>query len=319
MLILAAANVRAQDYIRYQRIFNRVDEDILNHRLSDARQRLDSVAHQYDFIYAVHCVKALQVALVLADSAAADKWLVRSLLRGVPLWMLRQNEITRQAYRYANCRATLAAYDSLHQVYRAAINQALARQIDSLLAIDFRYTGRVNNGFFLLRHTLYGLQWLHNNKKEFRILSKIIDAYGYPGERIIGLPLSYEDSAAYAPFVSQAGLSVALQDRRVLFILLHYYSTPRHDINDKLYANLLTGNIPASHYARINDYLAEYDKHRHGQYVAYGVHGRAGNTADPDTRRAAIGLNTLAAQHRNDSLVLEYRKKKAIHREIILE
>lgn len=292
--------VRAQNYIDYQRIFNRVDEDLFSDRLPMARQRLDTVYESYRFIFARHCMKALQIACTLEDPALVNRWLEKSFLQGIPLWVIRYDETARKCLSYAATRQTLCRYDSLRAIYKAAINEPLARQIDSLMKIDYQYTQKVNNGFWPFRHTIYGLRWIRNNKREFRALNRIIDTYGYPGERLIGL-LNIEDSAQNAHFMKRAGVGLGLEERTALIMLIHYFSTPRKDINEKLYRNLLNGFCRPYYYAHINDFLAEHSR-KYGWYERYYYHsappaGEPTNVAN--LRRHQIGLNTIEQQRRN--------------------
>lgn len=312
----------AQSYIACQHTFNRVDDDILSGHPGRSPARLDSIYNNYSFIYAKHCFKALQIMCALNDSARAGQWLSRCFLQGIPLWAIHTNELTRESLTYRTGVYPLQHYDSLKQVYRSRINTTLRAEIAKLLAIDYRYTRRVNNGFFLFRHTLYGLQWKRNNVREFKKLVTLIDQYGYPGEQLIGLPVSLEDSAGSVRFVlSGGGFGLELQNREVLFMLLHYYSNPRPDINKKLMHYIDNGLLPADHYGRINDYLAEFGKGRHGKYLPYHIHhDRPENSSgDIDERRLAIGLNRYEAQQRNRAIVRGRLQQRTINKEIIPE
>lgn len=316
LFLLLPGSVMAQSYISYQQILNRVDDDLFARAPGQALIRLDSVYHGYSFIYAKHCLKALQIACEVDDSLRAGQWLSRSFVQGVPLWVIRTNELTRKALNWQSAAATLLHYDSLRTVYHAHINKALAAEIDRLLARDYRYTRRVNDGFFLLRYTIYGLQWVKNNKREFKQLAKIIRQYGYPGERLTGLPASLEDSSANARFVRNNGMDIEIQDRRAYFMLLHYFSTRRKDINDLLLPLVDNGQLPVYFYATINDYI---DRAGHGTpYYTHQSPPKQGTEAI-DVRRAAIGLQTLEAQQRNRNAVMARRKMGYMNKGIILE
>ncbi|RYD58368.1 MAG: hypothetical protein EOP56_05470 [Sphingobacteriales bacterium] len=310
----------AQSYIAYQHVFNRVDEDVLSERLEDAVPRLDTIFHSYSFVYARHCIKALQISCALNDTVRADAWLTRAFLQGVPLWVIRSNNITKKALEYIPCQKTTLQKDSLHTIYRSKINTALAAEVNELLVKDYHYTRKVNDGFILFRHTLYGLQWVRNNKKEYREISRIIGAYGYPGERLIGLPLTEQDSANNARFVLNNGIGLEMQDRRVFFMLLHYYSSRGRTLNEKLYSCIDKGDLPAYQYARINDYLALYGKRSEYKDASYyEFHDIEGNTDSLNRKRFSIGLNTFEQQERNKSAELRMRKERSLNDHVILE
>ena len=225
-----------QNYIEYQKTINRIDEDILDEKYITAIERLDSIYENYDFIFARHCFKALQVCCTIDDSLNANKWLIKSFTQGIPKWIIQTNELTKNVFFYSTTQTTIEEYVSLYAIYKSSINFELRNRIDSLFEIDQQYTRKVNDGFILFRHTYHGLRWLKNNKNQFHIINKLIGEYGYPGERIIGLSSYIEDSASavrnfrfYGPI---------LRETNVFLMLLHYYSNPRPDINEILIQNV---------------------------------------------------------------------------------
>jgi len=320
LLSVSIGQTFGQNFIAYQKTFNRIDEDIIanNHRL--AISRLDSIYNDFEFIYAKHCIKALQICCYVNDSLKADKWLSRCFKQGVPFWVINLNDITKKSLLFSTTKRTVNNYDSLRAVYMSSINLKLSRQIDSLFTIDQKFTRRVNDGFFLFRHTIYGLQWLKNNKRQFRVIDTIIDRYGFPGERLIGIG-NWDEDTAGKKFLKSRGPSV-LEDKRTYFMLIHYYSSPRKDINDKLLKNVSNGFIPAYQFGALNDFMARWGKHKYGNYPYYNVWHHDPNKSNLESinrRRHSIGLNSVEQQTRNELLFKERRKNKKSNVEIILE
>jgi uncharacterized protein YnzC (UPF0291/DUF896 family) len=318
--IFLTSHVFAQDYIEYHRIINRIDEDVLNKNYSIAIKRLDSLYENFDFIYARHCFKALQICTVSQDSLHADKWLEKSFIQGVPIWMTRTNELTKQALKYTTTQSTIERYDSLRTIYINSINLEIRNVIDSLYVIDQLYTTKVNDGFILFRHTYHGIRWLKNNKKQFAILNEIIDTYGYPDERLIGLPRNLEDSIQQMKHFNFWGPS--LLESKTYIMLIHYYSNPRADINNKLLKNIKLGYMPPYQYGALNDFMAKWGKEKYGEFYYYNVWHQDtdhSNDLDIENRRKSIGLNSYAQQNRNMLLYRERRKNHTANSEIILE
>lgn len=114
-LLFLFYNVNAQDYFRYQRLINAIDEDIINNDLKSALAKTDTIFKDYDFIYARHCIKALQISCELNDSLKAEIWLKKSFLQGVPKWIIYHNEITKKVTTYKITQQILADYNVLHQ------------------------------------------------------------------------------------------------------------------------------------------------------------------------------------------------------------
>lgn len=320
VFLLYAYSIYCQDYIAYQKTFNRIDEDIFSQNLGKANERLDSIYINFDFIYARHCIKALQVAVSSHDSIRANKWLLKSFIQGVPLWLINENKLTQKALEYRMARQTIKKYDSLHALYTSKINTSVCKTIDSLLTIDQKYTWRVNNGFWPLRYTLYYWKWRRNNKKQFRIIDAIIDNYGFPGEKLIGLPAEIQDAGISSKRIAFYGPNI--YDHRAQVMLIHYYSNPRKDINEKLMKNVVSGFLPNTQYADFNDFLAREGKGRYGNFVYYNSWHRdpdENNAAEIDKRRLSIGLDTFERQEKNILLRREWRKNSIANAQIIIE
>ncbi|MBL7713504.1 MAG: hypothetical protein JNL13_13615 [Chitinophagaceae bacterium] len=320
LLLLLSLSASAQDYSAYQRCMNRVDQDIMKREWVSATQRMDSLYRDYDFIYARHCVKGLQLALRQQDEQRTGQWLDRSILQGVPVWVLRQNELCRPVFTMPSGQAILARYDSLHGVYLSRIDTALARRIQNMIDADTRYTRRVNDGFIPLRHTLYGLQWIHHNKQQTRELEQLIRQYGFPEERLIGLPQNISDSGVWAGFLQQEGVDLALQHKQVFFMLLHYFSTKRQDLNALLLPQVAIGNLPPYQYARINDYLSRNTSaQRYPSYYEFGSAPADADLGAIDRRRDSLGLPPYAEQEQKRRLRWHYRRSDSLGREILPE
>lgn len=303
----------AQNYIEYHRLINRIDEDVINEEYNFAIERLDSLYENFSFIYSQHCFKALQISCKSRDSISAKKWLEKSFIQGIPIWMIRTNNLTKDVFTYSTTQNTIDKYDSLRNIYTNSLNYDLRNQIDSLFIIDQKYTQKVNDGFILFRHTFYGLRWVINNRKQFKIIDNIINEYGFPGEKLIGLPKIYDDSVSTMKFISFWGPYLRQWD--AYFMLLHYFSTRRNiadDFKDKLYQNLLIGNISPFQYANICSYIYRHSKNPN--YESY-----YGNDVITNRKRLEIGLNSVDQEKRNELINRERRGNKKANSEIILE
>lgn len=318
-LSLSASLAYPQDYFRYQRQLNRVDEDVLDARWTEAMQRMDSLEAEYAFIYARHCIKGLQLAVIANDSLRMETWLRRCFLRGVPLWLIRSNPLMGQSLQYANIRTVALQFDSLHQQYLNSLHQPLVRLLDSLIIIDQRLTEKVNDGFVVLR-PFYGLSWLHNNKRQYRVLREVIATHGFPGERLVGISFWQLDSATSYNEFSFWGPD--LRETRVRTMLLHCFSSPRDDLNELLLPAVEQGYLPAYQYGAFNDFLAAWGKRKYRRNTYYNVWHH-----DPDSnhlslinrKRERIGLNTFEQQQRNDLLNRERRKLGIMDSCVLLE
>lgn len=319
LLFCFVAKVHAQDYIEYHQRINRIDQDLLNNELSSAINRFDSIYTRFDFIFARHCFKALQISCETKDSLRANQWLEKAFIHGVPLWMIRNNEITKSSLNYSNTNNTLRSYDSLHNVYLNSIDTALRKQIDCLIEIDQDYTKKVNDGFILTRYTYHAIRWLRNNKKQVEILKKIIEEKGYPGEKIIGLPLPMNDSILSINRFYRNG--PWLRETHAYIMFIHYYSNRRPDINNMLIEQINKGNLLPYQFGSFNDFLARWGKRKYNNtyYNVWHKDPNADKENEINNRRYRIGLNTIKEQDILETISNERIKNRSANSSIILE
>ena len=319
LMSVCCTELFGQNYVEYQKTFNRIDNDILSNNLSIASKRLDTIYHSFDFIYAKHCIKALQISCLQNDTSDVDKWLKKCFIQGVPFWIIRNNEITSKVFQYPQTKNTLLSYDSLRTIYNSSLNIQISRTIDSLYVLDQKYTNKVNNGFILFRHTIYGILWLNNNRRQFNVIKDIIDQYGFPGEKLIGLSQYYQDSIEAKKDVLFYGPSI--DDYRAYIMLIHYFSSPRDDINEALITSVRQGFLPAYQYGAINDFNVLYGKKKNSSefYNVWHDDPNIENNPQINSRRQLIGLSPILEQNRNNQISTDRRKSKTINSEIILE
>jgi len=320
LLLFLTSQLFGQDYIEYHRTFNRIDEDVLFQKYTVAIERLDSIYSNYDFIYAKHCIKALQICITANDSIKADKWLEKCFKHGIPVWIIRTNEITNKSLTFSTTQKTLNNFDSLHSIYTASIDTNLLKRIDNLLTIDQKYTRKVNDGFVLFI-PFYWLQWGINNKRQFKQLKQIIETYGYPEEKLIGLS-NIQDSVAFAKHFTFWGPS-ELRDSRVQIMLQHCYSTWHKidfDFKETLYKNLCNGNMPVFQYALIIAFMLPDKKiYINNKYWLRDKFCEENCNEIINSNRYSIGLNSSEQEKKNTLIERERRKNEKANSEIMLE
>jgi len=317
--LLICCNLPAQDYLSCQRVFSRVDGDVFANDLPAAMQRIDSIYDAYDFIYARHCIKSLQICCKANDSLRAEKWLSRCFTQGVPVWVIRNNELMKKSFSFQNTLAVIGNYDSLHAIYERSYDHELRAELDSLIELDQARTKKVNEVFIPFRPGVY-FRWKQNNKRQAERIREIIQEHGYPGERLIGLPQTIVDSAVNYKYLVRYGPN--LGETSAYYMLIHYYSTPREDMNELLMKSLVLGYLPPEFYATWNDFMARYGRKKEGHLYYNQWHDdleTALHREAIDRRRHAIGLNTLEEKERNRSVLSERRKAGSSNSEVVLE
>lgn len=311
--------LQAQNYFDYTRLITQTDSFIITGNHHDAMLQMDFIDKNFDFIYASHCVKGLQLSLKNSDSLRSTKWLNRCLTQGVPLWMLKQHEITSKVFNSSFYSPIIAQYDSFRAIYLSRINLKIRKAIDSLTEIDQFRTRRVNDGFILFRHPVYGIQWLNRNRKNFEFIKSITEQYGFPGERLIGFDPNFDDSIEMKRYFSYYGPEPL--ETSAYIMLIHYYSSPRKNINSLLIDQVRKGYLSSYQFASINDFISEYGKSKNDSTGFYNEwHSDSDSTQNKmiNSRRAFIGLGSFEFKRKLNKLELNARLNKGTLREINL-
>lgn len=314
-LLLFILNVNGQDYFRYQKIINSIDDDVLNNNLKSALLKADTIYRDYDFVYARHCIKALQISCELNDSLKAEIWLRKAFLQGVPKWLVNMNEITKKVSQYENTRQVLLSYEGLHKQYISKINLPLRRTVDSLRLLDKKYTDKVNLDNNLFKYVIYGLQWTRNSRKQVKLLKPIIKKWGFPGERLIGFEFSKLDSSISSKRLKYYGPNLSEGETSTMFI--HYFSIKRKSLNSLLLPNVKAGFLEAADYGSFNDFQSRKGKNNY--YNVWLTDPNKNNLPEIDKRRAEIGLESYEMQQKKFKIVFERRKTKENNSTIALE
>ncbi len=305
-----------QDYFAYQKIWNRVDDDMTQGK--PVLARLDTIYNGYSFIYARHCLKGLQVAIVAGDSIRACQWLTKAFLQGIPLWMIRANSLANKALFYNNVKTVLQQYDSLRSHYFTSIDMNIAGRIDSLLAKDQSLTDKVNNGFILARAWNDIFRWRKNNKHSFEVIRAITYKYGFPGEQLIGLPPDLQDSAKAYKFFLRYGAGT-VKDHRAYTMLIHYFSNKRPDIDSVWYINVTNGYLAAYQFGALNDFRSRYGNADTYYNVWHTAKDKTYKIDEVNMRRQVIGLNSYEQQQHNRQISRQRLKNKTSGNKVMPE
>ena len=316
-LLFLFFNVNAQNYYRYQRIINSIDEDIISNNLKSALAKADILYNDYDFIYARHCIKALQISCELNDTLKAEIWLKKSFLQGVPKWIIYHNEITKKATTYKNTQQVLLDYSVLHQQHLSKLNLSVRKTVDSLRILDKKYTEKVNSHKNILKLIIYNLQWRRNSKKQVKVLKPLIAKYGFPGEKLIG----FVDTIYNSSNLRKGQWHSYIDKSNAEVMLTHYFSIRRKDLNKLLLPNVKSGYLNPYDYAGYNDFLGQWGKRRYNNfyYNVWHTDKDKSHLIDIEKRRSEIGLETRERQKEKRTIFLKRMKQKELNNTIIIE
>lgn len=316
VILLLPQVVVAQNYVDYFKTINSIDSQIVQEDYSSALDQLNQVYDSYDFIYARHCFKAVQVAIIVEDTFSLERWLLKSAEQGVPLWFIKQSDLTSKAFQFMP-DSFPSTYKLHESKYLLQIDNQLAEFIDSLLAIDQYYTKRVNETSLPLRYSIRNKQWKKNNAIQYAILDSLIRNVGYPGEKILGLPKDLRDSSLSFNFLMKNGPSEFRNDN-ALIMLIHYFSDFDPKNSDLLKQELYTGNLSPRQYGILQDFLAKQDK-QNPYYNVWHHDPDDQNITEINKRRTSIGLKKYELQQAQMKDLIDRKKDNSLHLVVTLE
>lgn len=254
---------------------------------------------QYDFVYAKHCYTALQLAVKEDKEDLSYFFIEKGIKQGLTSRFIENAPIVKDitsSNRWNKFK--LEKYDSLRKIYLNNINLKLRDEIERLSSIDQHYTNNVNNSKFV-NYLIKSRIWKKEVKKLVeKKLKIIIQKYGFPGEKLIGID---EVNISYLNFSDKNEKELITKGKRSLFcvsaqyMLIHYFSRPYPNFNNLLKKELKNGNLEPYQYAIISDFQAKYGK----KYKNEGYYNQWHRDVDKDKRseinkrRLSIGLETF--------------------------
>ncbi len=295
--------VQAQNYIEYHRSILQIEEYVLVDAYAPALVLFDSLFEQYEFVYAIDCFTAAQLATLEAKPTQAFFFLEKGILRGLSWDLIAENGILNPLQSEKEWLKLKAAYPELRMKYENSIDQELCREVQKLYEIDLAKTEELKAASLVWEQIVYP-QWRKQVRRNMEVLLAMIKEKGFPGEKIIGLDeclgVDY-DMAAMPPKLPVIGRNVLLNSKMAFLMTVHYFSDPHQDFNDLLLEEVKKGNLPPGHYAAINDFQAKYGKQKYGDYEYYNQwhkddRAKRRSIKKVNKRRAAIGLGSY--QHK---------------------
>ena len=289
-LILRFSISYSQNYISYHKGIVYAEKNILQENYKEALFTLDSLFKRYEFVFAIDYFTAAQLATTLQQYDRAIDYLKDGASAGITKQLVEGNTILQTLSTQEVWKDYEDAYDTLRDEYLTSIDWELCEKLNKLFQVDLDMTNQLTEASNL-KANFIDLKWRKQIKKNAYELLNIIQTYGFPGERLVGLDECDESfDAKKEPIV---GRTVLLNAKMAFVMLMHYYRSPHDDINEVLLAEVKKGNMPPSQYAVIQDYLAEAFDPKYSPYQYYNqwrIELKKKEEKAINERRRAIGL-----------------------------
>lgn len=306
--------VFCQDYISYHKVIVKAESAIIDSNYSYAVYLYDSLFREYNFVFARHCYTATQTAIVAENLDKAFYFLKRGVRQGLTKDLIQYTPLLRDIQddkRWGDFIEN--QYDSLRSLYLSSIDLNLRDEIGKLYALDQLYTRKVNESKFI-RYFISNHSWKRNIKKLVeRKLVPLIQTYGFPGEKQIGLKaisFKYEsDSVITNTLDNYTKGHGFIGNLSAQYMLIHYFSTSHEAFNDLLIDEVKKGNLEPYQYASICDFQAKYGTNKNCFYNQWHRDTAVEVRQEINDRRKILGLESYEELKAKEKRNWEIRKE----------
>lgn len=304
--------LHSQDNIhfKYWETYYNLEECVIDSNYKKALEYYHGLYQQYEFIYANHAFMGLQLCALNADQKNSKKYIEQCYKSGILEDVIRNNILIKE--HIPNFEQYHINYDSLRALYWSRINLEIREEIIKMDSLDNIATDKVNKSF------LHYFQWRRVSKRNAKRIFEIIEKYGYPGEKLIGINQNQQLIDSLSEY--KVGYNIFNHAYRTTNILVHYFSNHTRNYQDKnliLREELLKGNIEAADYAVLHDFQAQWKLTKLDNEFYYNVwhHDPHQRIKEINIRRKKIGLKPEDYQKKKKKYIIKNRKSgfKYIH------
>lgn len=261
----------SDDYTQYHREVLEAERLICNEKFHEALQVYENLFRQYDFIFLKEYQIATQLAVYLGDLDKAFQLLEKAILAGWHKKSIRKNQFLKPLFEDPKWKVLQKKYPDLRKRYESSFNSDLQKQVKKMFSKDqWKAFGALFTLSSEAQDRYAEKRFAPHSEKQLAELMRILDKYGYPGERLVGNNYWASTILSHHNSISQA-----YNQKDSLY----------RKIRPKLEAALRNGQISPFEMALID----EWSRSTLNTKPAYGI-------LDPPTREDLPGTNSLRAE-----------------------
>lgn len=289
-----------ENYIEYQKGITKAENLMLDSMYKESIEQFRLVLDNYSFNFPRDCIMAAQISAYIGDDNSLYHFLKKAVRFGVHIDYINSRKLYSKYHKYPWWGNFINRdYDSLRNEYIKGVNWEYKALCDKYRNIDRIIRDKdqkwYRNEYIVLRRDIRN-EWNKANEKYISEVDSLIDIYGFPSYRIIGV----EDSTIL-PISKNKYLGCS----QFNIIYNHYCSRKkwREDKFQKHLSKLLEevkkGNLSARDYARIMEINYRHSKKYKNKTSLYYVWYEPTlnptdvypNEEEINRRREAIGLS----------------------------
>ncbi len=298
----------SQNYIDFQKNITRAEIAILDSNYNEASNIYYDLFQNYDFVFLGNCVSACQSSIALNNDSLAFYFAERAVKQGLKMNQIETEKTLKLLKTKPQWNTFSANYDSLRAIYTKSVNWELRKKINELYDRDQLWRDRHELQWWnFLWKPLIKRRWYKELEQIVEIeLVPLINQYGYPGEKLIGVDEKY---------MHHKSKNDSYNSSKIVIILIHYYSKNRSLDDTFLLEEIKKGNLHAKQFADFHDFRASYsakDSPAKNEYYCqwcYNLKFSKTEIEEINKRRAEIGLGTYEQRIRELHNLYKYGRQ----------
>jgi len=273
------------NYLDYHAEIIKCEQLIVDGKFNESIDRFNSLFQQFDFVFLRDCMVATELCAFEKDLQSGFRFMSLGIRSGWSLKSIKKNDNLNVFREYPKWTTVLEDYHSLRNVYLERLNGPLMDKIQEMYKKDQK---KALGALFRIGHNAK-VKYAENkfaphSKKQLAEIEKVLDEYGYPGEKHIG---------------NNWKTSVILSHHNSISVPYNSQDTLYAHLKPKLLAALAAGEISPYELAVIEDWkTAVLNGH---QLTSYGFLGSIPNNsvlAIVNKNRAAIGMRSIELRNK---------------------
>ncbi|WBL41559.1 hypothetical protein PBT90_12425 [Algoriphagus halophytocola] len=297
--LFASTKSKAQEnYLNYHSKVIEYEKLIVEGKYTTAINLLDSLFKQFDFLFLRDVKVAAELSAFEKDYKSGLKFARLGIKAGWTLKSINKNGNLRSLRKQPEWTKLMSTYDSLHKIYLSRLNIQLKEQVHEMFKKDQKKAfGALLRIGQKAKRRYSEIKFAPHSEHQLEELGKILDEFGYPGERLIG---------------NNLWGSVILSHHNSISVNYNSKDTLYDHLKPRLLNALEQGEISPYELAQIEDWrIAALNEH---ELTSYGFLGAIPDNIVLETinkNRANIGLRSI--ELRNELIDVENETGMNLH------
>ncbi len=176
-----------QDYKAYHLQVIEAEKLIAVEKYRSALDIYEQLFNEYEFVFLREYQIAAQLALYENDRQKAIAYIRQGIVSGWTLKSIKRNKYLTPLLEDGNWKSIKKEYPNLRRQYESGLNQNIRKQVKKMFSKDQWKAFKVLLRFSSKAQETYTeKKFAPHSERQIEALSKIIETYGYPGEKLIG-------------------------------------------------------------------------------------------------------------------------------------